>query len=471
MFDLMSIFKGKKEVSKDEIAKFLKTSPEALKAFEEAYSTHVIEKGVSDNLFKVNAKQAADMNTGIETDEPEFLEEFKRRIVNELIANTMVYSYNKGKTEYVDFRKTLPESEMVTNADIMAVPEEYRPALTGSLMKVDVPGSGMELLSNLKKSMESKDPKVKMRGYHIFRQGLDLLDLDAITYRIIDKNVNSMGYWLPKITEAVDSEGFFKIPATKIIKVPMPLLQLTRLDYMDLPRINLDIVDDYCYKVFDLQDDKEYFIKTGTYSSKYDFRNARVRGAKEVHELGEYLLFIHWQALQMAHYDLSGRNQPVIYGVSTTTEWVVREFIEDVENNPCIYHGMPLHTEYRAFVDFDTDTVLGIHPYWDKDVMKKHFNGKEDADSKHDYITYSMAEEELYLRYEANKNKVVEHLKAVLPDIELHGQWSVDIMQNGDDFYIIDMAVAENSAFYKETVPEELRNPMTENWIPDLTIE
>ena len=42
---------------------------------------------------------------------------------------------------------------------------------------------------------------------------------------------------------------------------------------------------------------------------------------------------------------------PCIYGVSTTNEWVVREFIPDKEGNPCIYHGLPLHTEYRVFVD------------------------------------------------------------------------------------------------------------------------
>lgn len=44
----------------------------------------------------------------------------------------------------------------------------------------------------------------------------------------------------------------------------------------------------------------------------------------------------------------------------------------------------------------------------------------------------------------------------------------LDIMQNGDDFWFIDMAVAENSAFYRETVPPALRNPMEENWLPDI---
>ena len=171
----------------------------------------------------------------------------------------------------------------------------------------------------------------------------------------------------------------------------------------------------------------------------------------------------------MAHYDLSGRKQPSIYGVSTTTEWVVREFIPDIENNLTIYHGLPLRTEYRAFVDFDTKQVLGIHSYWDPDVMEKNFAKKldTDIDAKHDYITYIANKDGLMTRYEANKDTVIEHLTSILPNINLHGQWSIDIMQNGKDFYIIDMAIAERSAFY-ECVPEHLRRPITENWMPTL---
>lgn len=239
---------------------------------------------------------------------------------------------------------------------------------------------------------------------------------------------------------------------------------------MSLSRTTLDIVDEYCYRVFGLQTDKDYFIKTGTYSSKFDFRNARVSGAKEIKELGEYLLFIHWQALQMAHYDLSGRNQPVIYGVSTTTEWVVRDFISDVESNLTIYHGLPLHTEYRAFVDFDTNEVLGIHPYWDAKTVKRHFEktAPYGPDAFHDHITYSANEERLSSRYEANKDAVIKHLQTILPNIDLEGQWSVDIMQNGKDFWLIDMASAEHSAYYDEVVPPSLRRPSEEAWLPDL---
>lgn len=41
--------------------------------------------------------------------------------------------------------------------------------------------------------------------------------------------------------------------------------------------------------------------------------------------------------------------------------------------------------------------------------------------------------------------------------------------QNGSDFYIIDMAMAERSAYYNETVPAALRHVLPENWLPDLS--
>ena len=302
-------------------------------------------------------------------------------------------------------------------------------------------------------------------NYNLFRQGLDILDLDPITYKIIETNPNSMGYWFPELVEKC-KDSFFKLPKTTIIKVPITLLQLTRTDYQSLTPITIKILDDYCMKAFNLDVNKEYFIKTGTYSSKYDFRNTHVYGEKEVRELGEYLLFIHFQALQMA----SPLSSPCIYGVSTTTEWVVREFIKDKENNPSIYMGMPLHTEYRVFVDFDEDKILGISPYWEPDTMKKRFgnsNDSNDPDKIHDYIIYKMHEQTLMKRYEDNKNIVLNNIEKLISDISLPGQWSIDIMQNGDDFYIIDMALAINSAL-KECVPSGLLKEPEENWIPKL---
>ena len=43
----------------------------------------------------------------------------------------------------------------------------------------------------------------------------------------------------------------------------------------------------------------------------------------------------------------------------------------------------------------------------------------------------------------------------------------MDIMQNGEDFWLIDMGVAENSALY-DCVPKALRKRQEENWLPIL---
>lgn len=86
---------------------------------------------------------------------------------------------------------------------------------------------------------------------------------------------------------------------------------------------------------------------------------------------------------------------------------------------------------------------------------------------KHDYIIYKMHEDRLMARYEANKNMIVERIKNMLPDISLDGQWSLDIMQNGDDFWLIDMATADTSAL-NDCVPAGLLKKAPENWIPQL---
>lgn len=459
------------QLSKEEIAKLLKTNVAALEKFEESYRKNILSQSLEEDLFAMNAKMAAEMKD-IASDQ-ELPEEMIQRIVNELLAQTSVYQYDGKKETILSERDTqkhflIPEKAPVTQEEISMLPPDIRPQLTGTLMKKDLPADSSEMLLLVyKKYLEETNPEKKIQFYHRFRQGLDILDLDPLLYKMIGTNPNSMGYWLPALVKAVRSqETIFKIPATTVIKVPLSLLQLTRVEYSSLTPTTLRTVDEYCKEVFELDEEKEYFIKTGTYSSKFDFRNAYVHGAKEVRELGEYLLFIHFQALQMA----GPLSKPSIYGVSTTNEWAVREFIPDKEQNPTIYKGLPLHTEYRLFVDFDTNEVLGMNPYWDPKVMKKRFGHSEDSDSPHqihDYIIYQMHEETLMERYEKNKDLIRKELQKLLPDVELSGQWSIDVMQNGEDFWIIDMALAKDSALV-ECVPKGLLKKREENWLPEI---
>nr|WP_317439864.1 hypothetical protein [uncultured Enterocloster sp.] len=459
---LKKLFKRDKSLSvndKDQIASLLKTTPQALEAFEEVYRDNILmDTSFPDNFFDVNAKQAASARGKL--DDAADMDKLIGRIVKELMAQADIYSFD-GEHEMLKCQRSVI-GPAVTREEIEAFPKNMRPQLTGFFMRRDIHEPAYKIIAYMYlKYLETGDKQY----YHRFRQGLDIQDLDHVMYEMIGTNPNSMGHWLPQLVAATKNNRFFKIPATTIVKVPITLLQLTRLDYESLTPTTLQIVDRFCQKAFMLDESKEYFIKTGTYSSKYDFRNAYVHGAKEVRELGEYLLFIHHQAVMMA----GPLTSPCIYGVSTTNEWVVREFISDKENNPAIYKGLPLHTEYRVFVDCDTDEVIGISPYWEPNTMKQRFGHCEDADSPHqihDYVIYQMHEETLMKRYEEHKERVKEEIQSLLPSLNLTGQWSIDVMENGDEFWLIDMALAQDSALI-ECVPPQLRKTTEENWIPE----
>ena len=70
-------------------------------------------------------------------------------------------------------------------------------------------------------------------------------------------------------------------------------------------------------------------------------------------------------------------------------------------------------------------------------------------------------------RYKENADKVKKHIEEMLPYFLLEGQWSIDVMQNGTDFYIIDMALAANSALL-QCVPKNLLKPSRIDWVPQL---
>ncbi len=112
-----------------------------------------------------------------------------------------------------------------------------------------------------------------------------------------------------------------------------------------------------------------------------------------------------------------------------------------------------------------------MSPYWEPKTMKQRFGHSNDADSPHnihDYTIYVMHEPILMKRYEENKERVKQYVQNLIANTDnMSGQWSIDIMQNGDEFWLIDMALAENSAFY-DCVPKSLRKKSEENWLPIL---
>ena len=313
------------ELSREEVVRLLKTTPEALDAFERAYKREVLNNPDESRMFGVSAKQMHEKNEDYVENQPD-LNSLMCKIVKELLAQTKVWEYKKIGREPFELNASFEDKSgtSVTTETLNAIPRENRPQLAGDIILrtgVDEIPTSQQLLYWYSKAInEDLSEDERMMAYSMFREGLDLLDLDEISYRIIGENQVSMGYWLPKIAPVVDYDGFFKIPNTKIMKVPLPVLQLTFAEYSTLTRATLDIVNELCMRAFRLRTDADYFIKTGVFSSKFDFRNARVHDPKEIREMGEYFLFVHNMSRNLGF---------MSYGVATTNEWVVREFIPD----------------------------------------------------------------------------------------------------------------------------------------------
>lgn len=451
----------------DTAAAMLSTTPGLLREFERSYHANVLDrKNAPTGALGPDARSVIASRSGHELSDAAL--SLDARIVRELLADTSVIRYDGERLTTIPALAPVPE-KYVTESDVNALQSGERPQLAGELIHRQIDAANYPLLLDMWR--RAADPKRSARqrheAYGMFRTGLDLLDLDPVMYRMLDMNPASIGHWLPALVKANEGKTFFRIPKTTIAKAPLTLLQLSRVEYESLTAATLDVVDRWAQAAFGLNPDGEYFIKTGTFSSKYDYRNAHVTGPHEVAQIGEYLLYIQSQAVEMA----GPLNEPAMYGVSTTNEFVVREYVPDRLGLPTIYMGLPLRCEYRCFIDCDTDELLGIHPYWDPEVMNKRFRDAPDASNphmRHDAVTYAMREPSLMREYGESKDLVAAHVRELLPGLGLAGQWSLDIMRDGDDCWLIDMAPAERSTYYEQAVPKGKRRPMMENWMPEL---
>lgn len=259
---------------------------------------------------------------------------------------------------------------------------------------------------------------------------LSVSDLTNKVYQRFADNPNSLYNWFTPLVEAVDaSNSSLKIPTTKTLRLPIELAQFIRLEYQDTSQHDKELFNQFIFDQFKLEDGKTYFIKTGTFSSKFQFANAK---CSEPREMGEYFQVVN--------------NFAMTVGAGQSVDLVVREYIEDVENNPTIYNGMPLRTEFRAFVDCDANELIGVVPYWHPIVMKRALSAGLSDSIQQDFVTYQQHEDKLTHDFNSELARVKREITKLLPSLSLTGKYSIDVMKNGDDLYVIDLALMSQSA-------------------------
>lgn len=158
-----------------------------------------------------------------------------------------------------------------------------------------------------------------------------------------------------------------------------------------------------------------------------------------------------------------------MWGPYGDTEFVFRDRIRHMSNMvPCIYGGLPFRTEFRVFYDFDTREVIFTANYWDYDYCYPHLYDRTDR------IVFDTMKDEMQEKFEKYRGEVEALVSEHMKDVQgLSGPWSIDIMldegfttpyaEKPNEFWLIDMAVAERSAYWEkrpsklalETVPEK----------------
>lgn len=319
--------------------------------------------------------------------------------------------------------------------------ESHKPAKTqmmfapGQYMRSDgipVDETIMSLEDKINEAKESEDFTNALKMSNLLSRIESVSDLTPMLYERFNMNLNSMGNWFPQLKKAADVIPFFKVPDTKIMRLPLELSQFIRHEYMNVNEISKKAFNELLIDFFDLDLDKEYFIKTGVFSSKFEFANAH---CDDPAVIGDYFIVINNFAMEV--------------GAGRSNDIVVREWIPDPENRPTIYNGMPLRTEFRAFVNFDTKEVYGVVEYWHPVVMRNVLRrqGARIPKINEYYETYKAFEDTLHSDFNENVGKVTKNISKLINEIEgLTGEWSIDVMKSGDDFYLIDMALMSESA-------------------------
>lgn len=258
----------------------------------------------------------------------------------------------------------------------------------------------------------------------------DWLELTKKTYNDLRTNKNNYSYWYPLVKDC----------GLPIVNSNIYILDFEMLDMIgDLYELRSNLATDEFYQteLYKKWQDKiklmikdlkssVYNIKTGTFSNKFDF-NTSICYKNDIPSKILELLFKDFE-----------------FEADGYSEFVIRDLIKSSNTKLTIYNGLPLNTEIRVFYDFDNRKVMYSHNYWDYDYCKNNLTPS-------DRLILENEKKELEYQYALKKERAENLVETHMSTVMLEGQWSIDLMYNEieEKFYLIDMAIAQQSAYFK----------------------
>lgn len=253
---------------------------------------------------------------------------------------------------------------------------------------------------------------------------------------LIRENENDFSFWFPKVKDCgipVPKTFWQKLPSHD--EEPKRAERLYTAFYMENPEKDLAVIkewidSDIIPKLKEAGLEGHLFVKNARFSNKFNANTScNLYG---LHDLHRAIADINYQAM--------------CCGADGVDEIVVRQFIEHCQREtPCIYNGLPLRSEFRVFYDFGEQKPIFTVNYWDFDYVYPHLY---DATDK---IVFEHERERLDRAFEENRERVEVMVGTAMKRVRgLEGQWSVDIlMDETDTLWLIDMAIAQRSAYWE----------------------
>lgn len=344
--------------------------------------------------------------------------------------------------EYVNSNSGLKEAyERFIKGQLMVSDENYKKFAISVLGWAIIDGNvvyypegfeGLDKIAYLRAGRELKKMNRCVLKNNRYVKYIDPIELEIMSLGmpLMNSPENELSYWYPKTANIG-----FRTPDTLITEFTdqeLKVIKSAKFNEFDYKALEKRIRDDANRQDFALE--RDLFLRLGCSSNKFFFGSCHI---DDLEFLPDKLL---------AHFD----------GLYEKLEWresaelVLREFIKTDYYRRQIYHGMPLNTEFRVFFDFDTNELLGIYNYWDKETMIDNLHSRDDRMTFADTIPL----------IERDFNKLAPYLedeaKKKLPNADLKGKWSIDFMYDGTNFVLIDMARAECSYYYEKVVKKQL---------------
>lgn len=243
----------------------------------------------------------------------------------------------------------------------------------------------------------------------------------------LQSDPNRFSYWFDKILCVEDHD--IQLPTSIVVNIPEELFDRFFLE----KKTDKQVVSDWLEKVVMPIVSKTtlpIFIKNGNFSNKFDFNNSCLLRDKSLEGLVNHVCNIQYTGLMLE--------------TDGYLELVLREWIEPEPETECIYNGMPLRPEMRLFYDFDEHKYLYDVNYWDWDYCHKAIS-KNPQDLEVYERQYPIISEKLAYRRDMLFPTIIKALESVT---ELKGKWSVDFILDAQGAWLIDMAVAQRSAYW-----------------------